>query len=114
MGGIAHTVLCLFIGLGVGALVSQPVTDTLLAGQIENAKVAEDTPSFGGQLYIAGVGSNEADSSLTPLEELDVSLELDTILEIIAIALILASIASTVSIIKITKYEPIKILMERN
>ena len=108
------TVLCLFIGLGVGALVSQPVTDTLLAGQIENAKVAEDTPSFGGQLYIAGVGSSEADSSLTPLEELDVSLELDTILEIIAIALILASIASTVSIIKITKYEPIKILMERN
>ncbi len=108
------TLTCLLIGLGAGALASQPVTDALLAGQIENAKAMENSQSIGGQFYIAGVGNGEVDGSLTPLEELDVSLDFDTIWEIVAIAIILASIASVASIVKITKYEPIKILMERN
>jgi len=43
-----------------------------------------------------------------------ISLGLMTILEIIGISLLLASAAGFVSIRSITKYEPIKILMERN
>jgi putative ABC transport system permease protein len=37
-----------------------------------------------------------------------------TVLEILGIALLLSSVAGIVSTTQITKYEPIKILMERN
>jgi len=37
-----------------------------------------------------------------------------TALEIFGISILLASVAGAVSISRITKYEPIKILMERN
>ena len=58
------------------------VTDTLLADQIESAKAAENTQAIGGgQFYFGGMSSSTTDSSLTPLEELDVSLGSDTILE---------------------------------
>ena len=108
------TVLCLFMGLGAGALVSQPVTNTLLAGQIESAKAAENTKSIKGQFYVSGMNDSTTDSSLTPLEELDVSISWITIIEIIVISLLLASVAGFASTRNITKYEPIKILMERN
>ena len=49
-----------------------------------------------------------------PLEQVDVSVGMDTIIEMAVIALALASLASLTAITKITKYEPIKILMERN
>lgn len=108
------TTLCLFIGLGAGALISQPVTNTLLAGQIENAQAAENAQSIGGQFYYGGMNDSTTDSSLTPIDELDVSVSWNTIIEIIAISLLLASVAGFASVLKITKYEPIKILMERN
>ena len=50
---------------------------------------------------------------LTALDELNVFLGMDTILEITAIASLLATAAGLAAISKITKYEPIKILMER-
>ncbi len=108
------TSLCLLIGLGVGAVVSQPVTNTLLAGQIENAQAVADSQPLTGRLHISGMGGSEASSTLPPLAELNVSLGPDTVVEIVVIALLLASVASAASILRITKYEPIKILMERN
>jgi hypothetical protein len=59
-------------------------------------------------------GTNPDGSTVKPLSELDVSLDLKIILMIIGIALALATIASLISIVRITKYEPINILMERN
>ena len=53
-------------------------------------------------------------SDAKPLDEMKVNVGLDTVAEIILISLLLASFAGVVSISKITKYEPIKILMERN
>ena len=108
---IAITCVCLCLGLLVGSLLAQPISDMLLAGQIEAAKAMGGLP--GGVIASADSSSLLA-GSLTALEELDVSLRVNTILEIIAIALGLASVAGLAAISKITKYEPIKILMERN
>ena len=49
-----------------------------------------------------------------PISQIDVGLGMDTLLQIALIALLLATVSSMMSISRITKYEPIKILMERN
>jgi len=110
------TACCLIIGFGIGSALTQPVSDALLAGQIENAKTVAEQESIGmqgsGVVYQTSIGSQEQD--LIPLEELTVFIGINTIIEIAIIALLLASLASMVAIAKVTKYEPIKILMERN
>jgi len=108
---IAITCVCLCIGLAIGTLIAQPVSDMLLAGQVEAAKASGGLP--GGAIASADASSLLA-GSMTTLDELNISLSLNTILEIIAISLALASAAGLAAISKITKYEPIKILMERN
>ncbi|AQT83490.1 hypothetical protein B1222_02040 [Paenibacillus larvae subsp. pulvifaciens] len=111
---IVITCICLVIGIGVGASITQPVTNSLLAGQIENAKAADNSAAQGKAVVVAGTGGNSLNNSIKLLEELNVSLEMDTLMEIIGISLLLASIAGITAISRITKYEPIKILMERN
>ncbi|MCL2203286.1 MAG: FtsX-like permease family protein [Defluviitaleaceae bacterium] len=124
------TLVCLVLGLTVGTVVAQPISDTLLAAQIENiTPVVEETTTggmsgmFGGGGGLGGMlgggrlggmlgGGNQVDAE--PLSELDVSLGTITILQIIGISLFLATVAGVVSTMRITKYEPIKILMERN
>ena len=109
------TSLCLVLGLAAGTLVAQPITNVLLAKQIEAATASSSSqiPGAGGAVMI-GVGGTTSNTSAQPLENIDITLGLSTTLQIMGIALLLASLAGLVSISKITKYEPIKILMERN
>lgn len=124
------TCICLIIGLGVGAGVSQPISDKLLSNQVEAAQNTEQqgssqfgghviseqrpngstTPSMGGSMFFSGINQSNAQ----PLSEMKITLDFYTVLEIIVISILLASIAGLVSLSRITKYEPIKILMERN
>lgn len=103
------TCVCLVIGLGAGTLVSQPVSDTLLKSQVS----AMDNTPQDNTTGRAG-GSISTNSDAKPLDEMKVNVGLDTVAEIILISLLLASFAGVVGVSKITKYEPIKILMERN
>jgi putative ABC transport system permease protein len=103
------TTICLVIGLVIGSIISQPVSNVLLEGQIESAQnimVGGSAPGF--------IDMTSTGSSNEPLSKLDISLDLHTILEIIGLSFMLATIAGLAAITKITKYEPIKILMERN
>jgi len=95
---IALTCFCFIIGLVVGGFLSQPISDALLEGQ-------------SGVSETSSVINNSATDSLTSI---DVSISSRTAFEIFGFAIVLASIAGGVSISRITKYEPIKILMERN
>jgi putative ABC transport system permease protein len=49
-----------------------------------------------------------------PITEINISLGIITLLQIMLVSLLLASAAGFAAISRITKYEPIKILMERN
>ncbi|WP_291579242.1 ABC transporter permease [Clostridium sp. UBA6640] len=108
------TCICLVIGISSGTVASQPVANILLNNQIAAAELAESKASAGGPKMIMIGGKPAKSINAEPLDNMDVSLGLDTIGEIIAISLLLASVSGIVSIGKITKYEPIKILMERN
>ncbi|GAV10770.1 FtsX-like permease family protein [Paenibacillus sp. chi10] len=108
------TCTCLAVGLGMGSLTAQPVTNALLANQIELAEEAANQQPSGGNMMMMGPKSSFPSADVEPLSSIDLSLNVDSALQIIGIALLLVSAASLISISRITKYEPIKILMERN
>ncbi|WP_291566122.1 MULTISPECIES: ABC transporter permease [unclassified Clostridium] len=108
------TCICLVIGISSGTVAAQPVANILLDNQIVAAELAESKASEGGPKMTIVGGKQAKTTNVEPLDNMDVSLGLNTIGEIIAISLLLASVSGIVSIGKITKYEPIKILMERN
>lgn len=113
------TLCCLILGLSIGPLAAQPVTDLLLDKQVEAAKSAQSQPPSGGFGGRGGMMNTmmfggQAAVSAEPLSEIDLSLGWNTAAQIAGISLLLASLAALIAISRITKYEPIKILMERN
>lgn len=108
------TCICLVVGISSGTVAAQPVANILLDNQVVAAELAENKASTGEPKMVIVGGKPAKTTNAEPLDNMDVSLGLDTIGEIIAISLLLASASGIVSIGKITKYEPIKILMERN
>lgn len=105
------TVLCLVVGLAAGTAVAQPVTNVLLEYQIA---VAQAPATLMPGVMLMGQTASPTAANAQPLRDIDVSLGLSTMLQITVIALLLASLAGLASISQITRYEPIKILMERN
>lgn len=101
------TCICLVLGLGIGSIASQPVADSLLANQIEQAENGSN-----GVLTPIPIGGSASDTS--PLSELKVGLNADAVIQIVLISLALAGVSSMIGIMYITKYEPMKILSERN
>ena len=104
------TLACLLIGIGTGSAVAQPVTTVLI--QQQAAAVSSQNSQ---QSQIPSIGKlGDTSNTAQPLSELRITVNFQTILEIIGIVLLLASLAGFVSIGRITRYEPIKILTERN
>lgn len=87
-------VLCLFIGLFVGAVTAQPVSDRIT----ENQQMSQ--PGFG--------------FAQVPQEKIEVSLTADAALKVSGIAVLLAVISAGAGVLYILRYEPMKILSERN
>lgn len=106
---LAITLVCLVIGLGVGAVAAQPVSDIILETQVSAAEENVPKDPMGNPLPDAFRGT-----TAKPLSEMAISLETITVLEIICIAVLLATVAGVASIRNITKYEPIKILTDSN
>ena len=107
------TCVCVILGLLAGVIAAQPVSDALLTGQLESINNAANSNRGGPQMVAMRIGA-PIGQQYSALDTLDVSLGADTLLQIIAIALILATVAALAAISRITQYEPIKILMERN
>ena len=119
---IIITVLCLVLGLGTGIAVAQPVSDMLLENQLQQLEEQNQNnnmpfgSSSGGARAVRAVGmrvGGVAESPAEALKEMDVSLNITTVFEIILVSLGLAVTASVMGITHVTKYEPIKILSDR-
>lgn len=102
---IAITCICFILGMGAGTLLSQPVSDAILNGQTQLA----DT---GSTSLADRLNASEADAKQQ--EKINVSVDSVTAFEIFVVSILLSSIAGIISVSRITKCEPIKILMERN
>ena len=111
------TTLCLVLGIGVGNVVAQPVADGLLenrvvAAEARSEELGHDT---GGAVVVWG-GQMQTEHSIgyRPESEITVGLSGSVILQIIVITLGLAALSGMIGVIVITRYEPLKILRERN
>ena len=100
------TTVALFIGLCVSSIVAQPVSDKLFAKQLKYAEKSNKTTS----ISVPSIRDNDEE----PPSELKVGLDSSAVIQIICTSLILSMLASLSGVIRITKYEPIKILTERN
>lgn len=108
---IIITVICLIIAVSVGAMISQPVADTMLAGQLdamENASDGFQTIGQGEQISVSGTVDNVA-----PISKIDVTLSKDVIVQMILVSIVIVGLSSAVGIFYITRYEPMQILSER-
>lgn len=86
--------ICLVIGLSIGAFTSQPIAD----------KIAENQ-----QTQSQNFGSAQVET-----EKIEVSLTTDAVLKVSGIAVLLAVLSSSAGVLYILRYEPMKILSERN
>lgn len=100
------TAVCLIIGLGVGTLAAQPVADGLLSSQIA---ATEQNAQENGDDW-----SEPDENAGSPLSEVKIRLTGTAAAEISLIALLLAGVSSIAGIVFITRYEPMKILSERD
>ncbi|GHU81929.1 ABC transporter permease [Bacteroidia bacterium] len=104
--------ICLIIGLGVGSLCAQPVADGMLQNQIEASNAVDDTQNTVA-VAINGNGGSNADNE-DSLKEMKVSLTYDAVAQVAGIALLLGLLSGAAGLIYILRYEPMKILSERN
>lgn len=96
--------LSLVVGLSIGSFSSQPVSNMLLKSQLEAKNDISSSFTF-------TVGSQQ---QVPKLESLNTHLNGEAILIISLIALLLGVISVSIGIIYINRYEPRKILTERN
>ena len=114
------TVVCLIIGFSVGSAVAQPIADSMIKSQIEITQNNQNNMVFGDGAFLAGDASGGVvveDGSTTnvePLSKIDVGVSAQAVIQIALISLIIAIVTSLASVVVITKYEPMKILSERN
>jgi len=101
---ITITCICFVLGMGTGTMLSQPVSDMILVEQADSPSAG--STSLADRLNI----TTETDEPI----KVNVSVSALTTMQILGISMLLASIAGIISISRITKCEPIKILMERN
>lgn len=101
--------VCLCIGLGVGRLAAQPVTDALMDRQSE--AIEQPSQVYYGDNVVSTIGVNETASEL---RELEIVLAPGNIALIVVISLVLGLLTNIAGILCIMRYEPIKILSERN
>ena len=133
------TMIAVIIGAGVGAVSSVPVTNALLEGQVESQNNQQSQleqnfgrpgdfgggfpggnmggmpPDFPGNI---GGGKNPFedmfDSAANYITQVDSAMNLTVVFQMIGVGLLLTLIASTASVLFIMRYDPLKILANRD
>ena len=101
--------VCLFLGIALGSLLVQPVTDMLLADQMSRTLSGPALASGMGGASFGGLATDNR-----PIAHISAALSFTTITELVGIALILTVIAGAASAAFAMKYEPMRILRQRN
>lgn len=102
--------LCLCIGLGVGRLIAQPVSDAIMSNQ--DAQLAGETQSNYGDGVIMSAGGTNEEPSTT--QNVKVALTPESIGFIATVSIILCLLTNIFGVLYIMRYEPMKILSERS
>ncbi len=137
----AVTLAAVIIGIGVGAVSAVPVTNALLANQIESSQGQANRleQSFGrGEMpdmgNIGGFGGGNLGGGMQPpsgggfdiignifgenaanyVSEVNSAMNLTVVFQMLGIAILLTLVAGAVSMLFVMRYEPLKILSDRD
>ena len=129
------TMVAVIIGAAIGAVSSVPVTNALLAGQVESQNNQQNQldKSFGrpgnrgenanvpempsGDSFGGGKNNrfeNMLGGAANYISEVDSAMNLTVVFQMIAVGLLLTLIASAASVLFIMRYDPLKILANRD
>ncbi len=126
------TIFALIIGIGIGASVSVPTADKLLASQItsQQTQSSQRDMNFGrqpsGNLNTPSVQKGSSDSVSNGaggilrnrftnyITEINAATDISVVLNLLGIGILLTIAASSAAIIFVLRYEPLKILSERS
>ena len=106
----------LIVGISVGTISSQPITNTILQNEISSYQSESNqiSENFGGQNF----GNREnmmrgRNKDISYVDSLKVTVSFITIIQLFLISLLLTLISGAIAIMFINKYEPNKILQNR-
>ncbi len=133
------TLVAVILGIGVGAVSAVPVTNALLANQIESSASQGNRleqsfgrgempdmgnmggfgGGFGGMQQPSGgnfeaIGNIFGEGAANYVSEIDSAMDLTVVLQMLGIAILLTLVAGAVSMLFIMRYEPLKILSNRD
>lgn len=109
------TIFCIVLGTGIGAAASVPVTDKLLESQItaQTDQSNQQSANFGrspGQMTRGG----DVDGPVTYVSSVSYSVDAVVLLEMIGIGMLLTLVSSSIAVLFIMRYQPLKILTNRD
>ncbi len=114
------TLVALVIGSGMGMAVSNPVANELLSSQV--ASIQEEQVSmqdnfggnYGGSRQPGGGMMNATNSqNVDYVEEINLEMDVNVWLSLLGVSLLLSILSSSVAMLFILRYDPLKILSER-
>ncbi|MBZ9606294.1 ABC transporter permease [Clostridium estertheticum] len=115
------TFIAIIIGTSIGAIASVPIANTLLESQVTSAQTQKATQNenFGRPVMVQGGGSSQIGNSkqnndVSYIKNITAATDINVILQLIGIGILLTIISSCGAIIFILRYEPLKILSNRN
>lgn len=111
------TLLSVILGGAVGAAVSVPVTNSLLAAQVEAQQTTQQNrqDSFGRPSEMGGMqGITRNNANITYISSITQATDTTVLLQLLALGIALALAAGAGSVIFIMRYDPLKILSNRD
>lgn len=119
------TLFAVIIGAGIGGVASVPTSNQLLAGQVASvqAEKTSQTTSLGGKEVDFAKGGHGGgggmfeqmtqNQNVDYLSQINASVNLNVLLQLIGIGVLLALLASIISVSFVMRYEPLQILADR-
>ncbi|MGX8851727.1 ABC transporter permease [Amedibacillus sp. YH-ame10] len=108
------TLFAILIGTGIGAISSVPLTNTLLSTQTsETTNGFSDSSRGPGGMTGKGSGMPSAPGTTNYIEEINSATNMKVIVELVGIGILLTILSGGVAVMSIQRYEPLKILSNR-
>lgn len=111
---LAITLIAVTLGGAVGAASSVPVTNSLLASQVEETKEDMEESVSSMETGKGGFSNSITRNSINYVSEVSSAVNITVLFQLLGVFILLALIAGCVSVIFIMRYEPLKILSNRD
>lgn len=115
------TFIAMGLGTSVGAIASEPTADILLENQLQSIERQQEKqeenfgrPMAGGKGAMRIVGGKVQNNDVQYIDNITTSINFNLILNLLGIGVLLTVVSSCGTLVFVMRYEPLKILSNRN